>query len=107
MFLFSEKGGMGRGAGAMTVVREDAWMGSRADKGRKRLKIKERRDRVEEKKRLEEMQAKMSAKKLQRLRKVCLGLTVIMGYWLMGFSSGRDDLRKLRDRDQLDRTVRL
>jgi chorismate mutase len=33
--------------------------------------IKERRERQAEKKRMEEMAAKMSAKKLQRMRKVC------------------------------------
>ena len=37
---------------------------------RKRNVTKERKERAEEKKRLEEMAARMSAKKLQRLRKV-------------------------------------
>ena len=41
------------------------------DKTRKREALKERRERAEEKKRLEEAKAKMSAKKLQRMRKVC------------------------------------
>ena len=38
--------------------------------GRKRNAIRDRRARAEEKKRLEEMAARMSAKKLQRMRKV-------------------------------------
>lgn len=42
-----------------------------ADECRKRTALKERRERQAEKSRLEAMAAKMSAKKLQRLRKVC------------------------------------
>jgi hypothetical protein len=42
-----------------------------ADDCRKRTALKERRERQAEKSRLEAMAAKMSAKKLQRLRKVC------------------------------------
>lgn len=38
--------------------------------GRKRNAIRDRRERAEEKKRMEEAAARMSAKKLQRLRKV-------------------------------------
>jgi rRNA-processing protein CGR1 len=42
---------------------------------RKRNHIKERRDRQEQRLRMEQMAAKMSAKKLQRLQKVSFTLT--------------------------------
>jgi hypothetical protein len=49
---------------------------ARLEEERKRQALKERRERREEKKGLEEMKARMSAKKLQRMKKVSFGLEV-------------------------------
>ena len=49
---------------------------------RKRDKLKERREREAEKIRMEEMAAKMSAKKLQRMKKV--SSTLMMLSWVVG-----------------------
>jgi hypothetical protein len=59
---------------------------------RKRNHIKERRDRQEQRLRMEQMAAKMSAKKLQRLQKVCLDVELEHVYKLT-INSDRDDQR--------------
>lgn len=48
-----------------------------ADSFRKRDRLKERRDREAEKIRLEQLAAKMSAKKLQRMKKVSTAFMVL------------------------------
>jgi 23S rRNA maturation mini-RNase III len=64
---------------------------------RKRNHIKERRDRQEQRLRMEQMAAKMSAKKLQRLQKVCLDVELEHVYKLT-INSDRDDQRRSTDR---------
>jgi hypothetical protein len=63
---------------------------------RKRNHIKERRDRQEQRLRMEQMAAKMSAKKLQRLQKVCLDVELEYVYKLT-INSDRDDQRRSTD----------
>ncbi|WRT69499.1 uncharacterized protein IL334_006485 [Kwoniella shivajii] len=54
---------------SMKAVEKELKDDKQAEKDRKVTAIKERRERVAERQRMEEMRAKMSAKKLQRMKK--------------------------------------